>query len=219
MLQGYGLTETSPVITGNSIYKNKLGSVGAVLAGAELRIDQKDAADSEGEILTRGPHVMKGYYKNEETTAEVIDQDGWFHTGDLGHVDEDGFLYITGRLKNLIVLGGGKKVFPEEVETALATAPTIKEICVVSRKLSSGHKEGTEEVCAVVVPSDASAKEFKGNDAGMLKAIEADLGKLSENLATYKRPTSILIHPEEFEKTATRKVKRALVNEWVKKQK
>lgn len=219
MLQGYGLTETSPVICGNSIKHNKLGSVGQVLPGAELRIDKKDPSDAEGEILTRGPHVMKGYYKHDEKTKEVIDEEGWFHTGDLGYIDEDGFLYITGRLKNLIVLGGGKKVFPEEVEAALAHAPSVKEICVVSRKLAGGHKEGTEEVCAVVVPQDALQKEFEGNADGLAKAVTSDLEKLYDNLATYKRPTSVLVHPSEFEKTATRKIKRQTVNEWVNQQK
>lgn len=219
ILQGYGLTETSPVICGNAIKKNKIGSVGAALPGAEVRIDKKDPADSEGEILTRGPHVMKGYYKRDETTKEVIDKDGWFHTGDLGHLDEDGFLYITGRLKNLIVLGGGKKVFPEEVEAALAGAPSVKEMVVLSRKLTGGHKEGTEEVCAVVVPQDAVAKEFAGDSKGLLQHVTAELDKLAENLATYKRPTSVLIHLEDFEKTATRKIKRPVVNDWVNAQK
>jgi long-chain acyl-CoA synthetase len=218
ILQGYGLTETSPVICGNSIKKNKLGSVGAVLKGAELRIDKRDAGDTEGEILTRGPHVMKGYYKRDDQTKEVIDTEGWFHTGDLGHVDEDGFLYITGRLKNLIVLGGGKKVFPEEVEAALSAAPSVKELCVLSRKLTGGHKEGTEEVCAVVVPADDLQKKFDGNPQGLLQAVTDDLDKLSKNLATYKRPSSVLIHPGDFEKTATRKIKRPVVNQWVKDQ-
>lgn len=219
ILQGYGLTETSPVICGNTLKQNKLGSVGKVLPGAELRIDKKDPADTEGEILTRGPNVMKGYYKHDEKTREVIDAEGWFHTGDLGHVDEDGFLFITGRLKNLIVLGGGKKIFPEEVEAALGHAPSVKEICVVSRKLAGGHKEGTEEVCAVIVPQDALQKEFEGNPDGLAKAVTADLEKLYDNLATYKRPTSVLIHPGDFEKTATRKIKRQTVNEWVNQQK
>ncbi|HEY9793962.1 MAG TPA: AMP-binding protein [Candidatus Obscuribacterales bacterium] len=218
LLQGYGLTETSPVITGNSLSANRLGSVGRALPGVELRIDLKDKADTEGEILCRGPHVMKGYYKREDLTNEVIDKDGWFHTGDLGHIDAEGFLHITGRIKNLIVLGGGKKVFPEEVETALGGGTTIKEICVLSRKQSDGFKEGTEEVCAVVVASDALSAECKGDKTQVQKRVKEEMDKLCENLAPYKRPTRIFFYEGDLPKTATRKVKRPLVAEWLQSQ-
>jgi long-chain acyl-CoA synthetase len=134
-------------------------------------------------------------------------------------VDSEGFLHITGRIKNLIVLGGGKKVFPEEVETALSAGTSLKEICVLSRKQADGFKEGTEEVCAVIVPSDMLCAECKGDKAQVQKRIKEELDKLCENLAPYKRPTRIFFYEGDLPKTATRKVKRPLVAEWLKSQK
>lgn len=221
MLQGYGLTETSPVISGNAIKANKVGSVGKPLPGLEVRIDKKTASDTEGEILTRGPHLMQGYYTREDLTKEVIDSEGWFHTGDLGHLDQDGFLYITGRIKNMIVLGGGKKIFPEEVEACLSQCPLVKELCVLGHKSSKegGFKEGTEEVVAVVVPADAVIAEHKDDPQALRKTIEKELDQLAEHLASYKRPSRIVIKMDEFEKTATRKVKRNTVQAWLSEQK
>src|SRR4029453_1514969 len=156
--QGYGLTETGPIVAANTPSHYKLGSVGRPLPGVEVKLIAANG-DAEGEIATRGPHVMQGYYNSDGLTAEVIDADGGLHTGDLGRFDQDGFLYITGRLKNLIVLAAGKKVHPEEVEEALAKASTIKELCIVGAIAGDGLKSGTEEVCAVVVPSDQLAAE------------------------------------------------------------
>lgn len=210
--QGYGLTETSPVITVNTPHYNRIGSVGQPLTGVEVRIQSQDAEGGEGEILTRGPHVMKGYYKREDQTHEVIDEEGWFHTGDLGRMDKDGFLYITGRIRNLIVLGSGKKVHPEEVEAALSQSDLIKELCVVGRKTTEGRKEGQEEVVAVVVPSDS----LKKNESQFIEAeIKKEIGKLSQNLASYKRASRIFVHLEDLPKTATRKVKRPLILKWL----
>lgn len=217
MLQGYGLTETSPVISGNAIKASKIGSVGKPLPGLEVRIDKKNPSDTEGEILTRGPHIMQGYYTRDDLTKEVIDSDGWFHTGDLGHLDEDQFLFITGRIKNMIVLGGGKKIFPEEVEACLSQCELLKEICVLGHKSAKegGFKEGTEEVVAVVVPADSVVAEHKDDPQGLQKTIEKELDQLAEHLATYKRPSRIVIKLDEFEKTATRKVKRNTVQAWL----
>lgn len=214
VLQGYGLTETSPVITVNSLNANKLGSVGKPLDDVELKVDKRNGVETEGEILTRGPHIMQGYYKRPDLTREVIDEAGWLHTGDMGHIDDQGFLYITGRLKNMIVLGGGKKIFPEEVEAALETAQAIKEIVVLGRKIESGFKGGTEEVIAVVVPADHLVTSHQ-DAAAIAKVIKEELNTLAQNLAPYKRPTRIVIHNEELPKTATRKVKRPLVSDWL----
>lgn len=204
--QGYGLTETSPTITTNFPKNNKLGSVGKALPSACIKI-----ADN-GEILATGPNVMQGYWGKPEMTAEVIDENGWFHTGDIGEIDNKGYLYITGRIKNMIVLGGGKKIFPEEVEAVLEKSELIKELCVLALKIQSGNKAGTEEVGAVVVPSDELAKK---GDEEIQKEIEAEIKKLSEaNLAPYKQPTVIVIHREDLPKTSTRKVKRKEVQEW-----
>jgi long-chain acyl-CoA synthetase len=216
ILQGYGLTETSPVICVNRLEANRLGSVGLKLEGVDVKIDLKDSKDTEGEILTRGPHVMKGYYKRDDLTAEVIDEEGWFHTGDLGHLDKDDFLFITGRIKNLIVLGGGKKVFPEEVEAALSQVANLKELCILGQKTSDGFKEGTEEVIAVVVPSDKLAKEYEGKENELPSVIKKELEPFCNNLAPYKRPTRIFLHPNDLPKTATRKVKRKELLDWLK---
>lgn len=215
MLQGYGLTETSPVISGNALRANKVGSVGKPLPGLEVKIDKKQETDHEGEILTRGPHVMRGYYTREDLTKEVIDNEGWFHTGDLGRLDEDGFLFITGRIKNMIVLGGGKKIFPEEVEACLSQCTLAKEICVIGHKSKEGFKEGTEEVVAVVVPSDALVAEHKDDAKALQKALEKELDELAEHLAPYKRPQRVIVKMDEFEKTATRKIKRNVVQSWL----
>ena len=198
VFQGYGLTETSPVISVNSRHFNKAGSVGKPVPGIEVKIAK------DGEILTRGPHVMKGYYNREDLTREVIDTQGWLHTGDLGRFDSDGYLHITGRLKNMIVLGDGKKVHPEEVESALERSTMWKEICVSSCVSKKSILEGTEEVCAVVVQPTAGEKEVRH---------EIDL--LTAGLAPYKKPVRIFFRLEELPRTSTRKIKRHVVREWI----
>ena len=216
--QGYGLSETSPVISGNTPTHNRLGSVGQPLKGVEVRIATEGPSGSEGEILTRGPHIMQGYYQREDLTKEVIDSQGWFHTGDLGKLDQEGYLHITGRIKNLIVLGGGKKIHPEEVEAVLSNTTLVKEVCVLSRTLKGGLKDGTEEVCAVVCPSDEIRKRLNHDLQAIQAEIKKEIDTLSQNLASYKRASSLLIHLEDFPKTATRKIKRPLVAEWLKGQ-
>ncbi len=178
--EGYGLTETSPVIATNLPGRSRAGSVGPPLAGTEVRIAE------DGEILARGPHVMLGYKGRESP----IDAEGWFHTGDLGHVDVDGFLFVTGRKKSLIVLPTGKKVQPEEVESVLATSPLAKEVCVVCSE---------DAVVAVAVPAP-------GKDAG---AIEEDFAERMRVLAPFKRPSRVVVLDTELPKTTTGKVRRA----------
>ena len=125
-------------------------------------LDSYDAKiDSEtGELMVKGPSVMKGYYNNPEKTAEVLEPDGWLHTGDIGEFDHDGRLYITGRIKNMIVLSGGKKVFPEEVETVLEQDDNFAEVCVFGAKRTTGAKDGTEEIMTVIVPTDEILKKY-----------------------------------------------------------
>ncbi len=144
LLQGYGLTETSPVISFNTKAHNKLGTVGRPVPGVEVRIA------SDGEVLTRGPHVMKGYWKNPEATADTI-RDGWFHTGDLGSVDADGFLSITGRKKELMVLSNGKKVVPSHIEGLLASDACIDQVVVCG--------EGRNFLTALLVPHWANVRD------------------------------------------------------------
>jgi long-chain acyl-CoA synthetase len=214
ILQGYGLTETSPVVTVNTFRERKYRSVGIPLAGVRIKIQPNTEGFSrEGEILVAGPNVMQGYYKNKEKTDEVL-QDGWFHTGDIGFVDSRGFLYITGRIKNMIVLGGGKKVHPEEVEEVMSESPLIKEICVLGRKAKEGLKAGTEEVFAVVVPNkDNFTPADRDNPEQMKALIAQELARLSNHLAEYKKVSDFMLYFDELPKTATRKVKRKEVLE------
>jgi long-chain acyl-CoA synthetase len=207
-LQGYGLTETAPVISLNTYKHCKIGSVGRPIKGVEVKILKETGAADEGEIATRGPHVMKGYYKNPEKTANVI-KNGWFLTGDIGYLDKDGFLHISGRLRNLIVLGTGKKVFPEEVEEVLGQSPYIKEICVLGVKSAHGAHRGHEEVSAVIVPNADMFNEADRNDEKRVRAtISSEIARLSHALAAYKRIVSFEISFEELPKTATKKIRR-----------
>jgi len=185
LLQGYGLTETSPVISVNTLRANRIGSVGRPLAGVEVKVDL------EGEILTRGPHVMKGYYRRDDLTRDAIDPEGWFHTGDVGKIDGDGFLYVTGRLKSLIVLGNGKKVDPEEVEVSLSRASKIKSVCVFGRRPSPDSPQDAEEVCAVAVPADS--RRWKECPEAVSVEIRQEIALLTRDLAPYKRPAKIYV--------------------------
>ncbi|MFH1548337.1 MAG: AMP-binding protein, partial [Candidatus Omnitrophota bacterium] len=212
ILQGYGLTETSPVITVNNFSECKYGSVGKPLPDIEVKIlTNSETGDKEGEIITRGPHVMSGYYRNPEKTAEVL-RDGWFYTGDIGYFDDDGFLYISGRSKNLIVLGAGKKVFPEEVEEVMSASIYIKEICVLGRISKVGIRKGCEEVYAIVVPNpDSFSKEERENGDLIKSKISQEISRLGENLSGYKRIIDFEIWSEELPKTSTRKIKRKVL--------
>lgn len=216
VLQGYGLTETSPVISVNTFKDYKFGSVGKPLPGVEVKVLKENESARDGEIIVRGPNVMKGYYHREDLTSEVI-KDGWFHTGDLGYLDSQGFLFITGRIKNLIVLGGGKKVFPEEVEEVMGKSPCIKEICVLGRVATQGLRRGTEEIYAVIVPDlDHLSSEERGDPAKMKTKISEELEKQSEHLADYKCIMDFEIWTEELPKTSTRKIKRKEVLQKIK---
>lgn len=227
-LEGYGLTETSPVVSVNTLRERRPGSVGRPVPGVEIRIAAADAEDSgtradagglavgeEGEVLVRGPNVMLGYYKRDDATREAIDGRGYFHTGDLGRVDDAGYLYITGRLKNLIVLGGGKKVHPEEVEAVLSKSTLVREVCVLGQESKGKIRSGTEEVWAVVVPAEALLPEFAEDPKAVQARIEQELTTLARELAVHKRPAHFAVRAEELPKTPTRKVKRKLVQAWL----
>ncbi|MFN0009250.1 MAG: AMP-dependent synthetase/ligase [Planctomycetota bacterium] len=196
VFEGYGLTETSPVIATNLPGLSRMGSVGLPLPRTEVKI-------ADGEILVRGPHVMLGYHEQDELTREVIDPDGWFHTGDLGRIDDDGYLYVTGRLKSLIVLPTGKKVQPEEVEAVLAASPFIKEVCVLGCDAGSG-----EEVQAVAVPSETLLARAGTDTEKLREAIEADFAERARVLAAFKRPARIHVFARELPRTTTGKVRR-----------
>lgn len=208
--QGYGLSETSPVVSVNIDNRSDLSSVGRPLESFEARIEP-----STGEIMLKGPAVMKGYYNNQEMTAEVLNSDGWLHTGDIGRIDKDGHIYITGRIKNMIVLSGGKKVFPEEVETVLQKSEHFREVCVLGSSRSGGAKDSTEDIVAVIVPTEDLLKKIT-DDAELNKIIRDEVKSLSNQLAPYKRPINIITVKEPLPKTTTIKIKRKEVKELVK---
>ncbi|MFA7659410.1 MAG: AMP-binding protein [Candidatus Gastranaerophilaceae bacterium] len=208
--QGYGLSETSPVVSVNYDKRGDLASVGRPLNSFEAKIDPKN-----DEIMLRGPSVMKGYYNQPEMTAEVLEPDGWLHTGDIGRIDKDGHIYITGRIKNMIVLSGGKKVFPEEVENVLEKSQYFSEVCVLGSSRTGGSKDGTEDIVAVVVPNEDLIKKVT-EDKELNRIVRDEVKYLSNQLATYKRPINIIVVKDPLPKTTTRKVKRREVKELVK---
>ena len=217
IIQGYGLTETAPILSACTVENNVFGSVGQALPGVDIKID--DANDEGiGEIVARGPNIMKGYYKNDEATAEVI-KDGWFHTGDLGSFDKHGNLYITGRCKDVIVLGSGVNVYPDEVEFTLSKSPFISEICVFGGNVKEGALSGMEEVRAAAVPNteyfDAWAKNDKLelNDSLVHAVIGGEIDKLGKHLTAYKRIAKYIISKEPLPKTPTRKIRRFVVKQ------
>ncbi|MDP3024434.1 MAG: AMP-binding protein [candidate division Zixibacteria bacterium] len=206
-LQGYGLTETSPVLTLNPDVKPKYSSVGLPIPGAEIKIFEPDK-DGVGEILAKGDMVMKGYYNNPEETDKVL-KDGWLYTGDSGWKDKDGYFYIVGRRKNVIVSSAGKNIYPEEIENQLIQSPCILEALVLGKKVSGG-----EEVEAVVVPNLEYIQQLQGDkipDEEKLRLLmKQEIEKCCEGIADYKRVKHFQIRKEEFEKTSTRKIKRFL---------
>ena len=212
LLQGYGLTETGPVISVNGLRSNRAGSVGKPLPGIELRIDRSTKSD-DGEILTRGPHVMAGYYQRPDLTRLAIDEFGWFRTGDIGEIDPDGYLYVTGRLKNVIVLDSGKNVQPEEVEEAILGCPIVQECCVIGRPGQHSSFERMEEVCAVVVPTEDVIASHDGDHTIVQDEIEAAVMKQVGVLAAYKRPVAVEVTFKELPKSPMQKVRRNEIRE------
>ncbi len=212
LIQGYGLSETSPILTMNPIHAPKNESVGLPLPGVEIKIIDPNE-DGEGEIAARGPMVMKGYYKNEKATKEVFTEDGWFLTGDIGYIDEEGYLYITGRKKAVIIGKGGKNIYPEEIENKLLESPYIEEVLVFGAK---NPNTGDEEVQALIYPNFdevrilAKKQGRVPHDDFIYEVISSEVDRLSRELSPYKRIKRFALRYEEFPKTTTRKIKRHL---------
>lgn len=208
MIEGYGLTETSPVLTFSTPFNDKIGSVGPAISGVEIRLEEVDE-HGIGEVVVRGPNIMKGYYKNPEATKKILTPDGWLHTGDLGYLDEAGWLYIKGRKKNVIVLEGGKNVYPEELEFEFKQIPYIEEIMI-----KGGKRQGVEVIKAFAYPKPDLLQSKKPEE---LKALiwEA-IKEKSKDLAQYKRLHSqqdLIILNKPFEKTSKLDIKRYLYEE------
>jgi long-chain acyl-CoA synthetase len=212
VIEGYGLTETAPVLTLNPLEHSKPGTVGKPLPEIEIKIVDP-GPDGSGEIAARGPNVMKGYHNNPAATAEVF-RDGWLLTGDIGYFDEEGYLVISGRKKSVIVNREGKNIYPEEVEQQIVRSPFIREALVLAYR-EADMKVG-ELVGVIVVPDqealDAHIKRQhrKWTDEETEEFIRGEVKKQVATIAEYKRPRRILIRWEDFEKTTTGKIKRYL---------
>ncbi len=213
LLQGYGLTETSPIVALNRLRKFRDDAAGLPLPNLEVRIEDADD-EGRGEIVVRGPSVMLGYYKNEEATRQVL-KDGWFHTGDYGTFDADGFLHVSGRKKNVIVAANGKNVFPEELEDQVNAIPLVLESVVYGARGPAGD----EEISVMVVPNAETIHHLaQKTGAEITRAwIEDEINKeiraLNRRLPLYKQIRRVQIQEGEFEKTTTQKIKRYLIHQ------
>ena len=205
ILQGYGLTECSPLVAGNNDFFQKSDSAGLPIPDTTFKIDNPNS-DGIGEIIVSGPNVMLGYYKDNYRTKEVL-KDGWFYTGDLGRIDEDGYLYITGRVKNVIVTKNGKKVYPEELEYCLADNPYISECLVLGR---TNEQNNETYVNAQIFPDFDLLKKDKGITSAedIKKFISEIIKNINSKLPNYKHIKEFTIKDTEFEKTTTQKIKR-----------
>ena len=200
MIQGYGLTETSPVISCESDKYQKPGSAGRPLFCEDVQIVNKDE-NGIGEIIVKGPNVMLGYYENEEKTKEVL-IDGYFHTGDLGYIDKEGYLFIIGRKKDMIVLKNGKKIFPQELEILLNESPYILESFVYL----SLHE--TDKLCTKLVYNVENDDLKNKTEEEIYEILKQEVKKVNTQTPTYKNIRGVTITTEPFIKTTTQKIKR-----------
>ena len=209
--EGYGITECSPLIAVSPYFAPKKGSVGPSVPCCEVRIEadhRNDKGFYEGEIQVKGDNVMIGYYKNPEETAKVFTEDGWFCTGDVGYMDDEGYIFITGRKKYVIISDNGKNVFPEEIEEYLAKIETIAESVVLGRK---DPKTGELTLSAVIYPQ---MDKFESSDdhAKIEATIEAQVKKMNRKLVSYKQVRQLEFRWTPFEKTTSKKIKRHTVH-------
>lgn len=198
VLEGYGMSECSPVISSNMPDDHKAGSIGRPLSNVEIAFE-------DGEILVKGSSVMKGYYKMPEETAEAL-KGGWLHTGDKGYLDEDGFLFINGRVKNLIILSNGENISPEEIENKLALGKLVGEVIV------TGEKNG---LTARIYPDPDVVQAKRMNEEKIQKELQAFLDQYNKNQPTYRQITGLVVRKNPFMKSSTKKIKRqeALIDE------
>ena len=199
---GYGMTECAPLIAYTHYFDGRpVGSCGKVIDALELRIDSPDE-NGIGEICVKGENVFTGYYKMEKETVEAFDAEGWFHTGDLGFVDDKGFLFIKGRIKSMILSASGQNIYPEEIEARLNSMPYVAESVVIETK---DHK-----LAALVYPDKAKARKDNVSESKLIEIMEENRTKLNVGSSSFAKISDIKIHPEEFEKTSTKKIKRRL---------
>lgn len=210
VIQGYGLTECSPMVCLNAIEDFRDNSVGKALPKTDVVINNPNE-DGIGEIKVKGPQVMLGYYKNEKATKEVIKEDGYFYTGDLGSIDKKGFVRVKGRCKNLIVTSNGKNIYPEEIEEVVNNNELIKESLLYDKEMNNGRNVLSIDI----VLNDEITKRIKENPTckeEIKEVIKEYLNSLNETLPEYKRISNFEIKDKEFDKTTTLKIKRYKVN-------
>lgn len=205
-LQGYGLTETSPILTAECEGNLRLGSVGKPLVNIDIKIDNPNE-EGIGEVLAKGPNVMQGYYNNPEETAKVF-KDGWFKTGDLGYIDDEGYLFLCGRAKNVIVLKNGKNVYPEEIETLIAALPYVEENMVFGA--AKKHDPSDMSIAAKIVYNKEYVKNNYGDisEAELHKIIDKDIDEINKRLPSYKQIIRTIVTDVPTIKTTTAKIKR-----------
>lgn len=197
---GYGMTECGPLISYDGYKTTKAGSAGKLLENLEMKIDSTDPYSVPGEILIRGEHVMNGYYKNEEASKEMLDEDGWLHTGDMGITDAEEYIYIRGRSKSMILGPSGQNIYPEEIEARLNNLPYVAESIVLEDK---NHK-----LFALVYPDADQIKADKLTDEQLNTAMNENRKSLNKAVKGYETLTRLELHPDEFEKTPKKSIKR-----------
>ena len=212
-LQGYGLTETAPIAALTPEYEPSVGSVGKAIVQADIKVNEPNE-NGEGEIFIKSPTLMLGYYEMPEETAKVINKDGYFNSGDIGYIDDNGFIYLTGRSKNVIVTQNGKNVYPEEIEMLLERLPEVKEVMVYGKAPEANSKKDDKEliITAKVIPNYDKIEElYDIDDDDKDKIYDLIWNKIKEvnkQLTSYKAVKSLEIKEGEFEKTSTMKIKR-----------
>ena len=210
-LQGYGLTETAPISALTPEYKTSVGSAGKAIVQADIKIENPNE-NGEGDILIKSPTLMMGYYEDEEETKMAINSDGYFRSGDVGYIDEDGFIYITGRSKNVIVTQNGKNIYPEEIEMMLERVDEIKEVMVYGKEPDANSKKEAKEliITARVIPDHDKIKELYGDitDEEIYNIIWKKIKEENKKLTSYKAVKVLELKEGEFEKTSTMKIKR-----------
>ena len=199
---GYGMTECAPIICYEDWKKFKPGSCGKAAPRMEVKILSPDPENVVGEIICRGPNVMLGYYKNEKATAEVIDSEGWLHTGDLGVMDKEGNVTIKGRSKNMLLGPSGQNIYPEEIEEKLNGYPMVAECIVI--------QQGDDKLAALIYPDFEEAEAAGMDNNAIEKLMEENRVALNAELPPYSQIARVKIYPEEFEKTPKKSIKRFL---------
>ena len=210
ILNGYGITECAPLISANRNKYRKPGSVGTPILACRVKIDNPDE-NGEGEICVKGPNVMLGYYNNPEATAEVFDKDGYFHTGDYGRLDEEGWIYITGRKKNLIILSNGKNVYPEEIEADLQKVEGVSEVVVYAGE-SRVQKDKITIVAEIFPDADLLADKGITDPQGY---FEDQVKILNTKMPSYKAVKRVKLRNEEFQKNTSRKITRFSIDKTI----